>query len=218
MTTTKICSRCKQEKQISMFQKDKEKYLGVRCECKECASNSKKIYTEKVRQENKLQISKYQNNEKQCSMCKKVKTLDNFEKHIARHGGYTAFCKDCTRIKNKERYSKNKEKYKIMNKTYRQTEHGKVVRKLCEYKRKSKLNENKINPKEMLELLNSYDRCYWCHVSFSDKIIKTFDHYIPLYSGGENIISNIVIACSSCNSKKNFHSPEKFANELGRLL
>jgi hypothetical protein len=39
---TKICSKCKQEKTISKFDKDRHSSLGIRSDCKTCRSKTKK--------------------------------------------------------------------------------------------------------------------------------------------------------------------------------
>ena len=53
-------------------------------------------------------------------------------------------------------------------------------------------------------------RCDYCgHVL--DEKTATRDHAIPLSRGGSDDISNIVVACKSCNSKKHARTSEEFA-------
>lgn len=58
--------------------------------------------------------------------------------------------------------------------------------------------------------------CYYCQ-----KTVKWgkhhVDHVVPLSRGGSNDISNLVIACASCNLKKNNKLPHEWG-EGGRLL
>ena len=58
--------------------------------------------------------------------------------------------------------------------------------------------------------------CYWC----GSKCARKFhvDHYHPLSKGGAHEVSNLVIACPSCNLRKSAKDPIAFAHEIGRLL
>jgi 5-methylcytosine-specific restriction endonuclease McrA len=53
--------------------------------------------------------------------------------------------------------------------------------------------------------------CYWC----GKKCARAFtvDHYQPLAKGGKHEADNLVIACMSCNVKKNAKDPEQFRAE-----
>ncbi|KAA1013015.1 HNH endonuclease [Paraburkholderia panacisoli] len=58
--------------------------------------------------------------------------------------------------------------------------------------------------------------CYWCGVKCDDDY--HIDHYEPLSKGGEHRISNLVIACPTCNLRKNAKDPLEFAASVGRLF
>jgi 5-methylcytosine-specific restriction endonuclease McrA len=53
--------------------------------------------------------------------------------------------------------------------------------------------------------------CYWC----GGKCAKDYhiDHYYPLSKGGRHEVSNLVIACPTCNSRKSAKDPEQFRAE-----
>lgn len=59
-------------------------------------------------------------------------------------------------------------------------------------------------------------KCTYCCTSL--KSGYHVDHYIPLARGGTNWISNIRLACKTCNLKKSAKDPLKFAQENGLLL
>jgi 5-methylcytosine-specific restriction endonuclease McrA len=59
-------------------------------------------------------------------------------------------------------------------------------------------------------------RCAWCRQPCKGSY--HVDHLIALACGGSNAPSNIVIACPTCNLKKNKKDPLSFAQELGMLL
>jgi hypothetical protein len=59
------------------------------------------------------------------------------------------------------------------------------------------------------------NRCYYCRITMDVKY--TIEHVIPLSKGGSNDPSNIVLACYSCNIRKNNKFPHEWP-EGGRLL
>ncbi|MFN5156308.1 MAG: HNH endonuclease [Betaproteobacteria bacterium] len=60
------------------------------------------------------------------------------------------------------------------------------------------------------ELLIHRDRhlCGFCGVRFSARHL-TIDHIVPQSRGGRHVWTNIVAACSSCNTKKRDRTPEQ---------
>lgn len=58
--------------------------------------------------------------------------------------------------------------------------------------------------------------CYWCSKKCADEY--HIDHYHPLSKGGEHRVSNLVIACPTCNLRKNAKDPLEFAASVGRLF
>ena len=55
-------------------------------------------------------------------------------------------------------------------------------------------------------------RCQYCHRTQADlrhRECLTRDHLVPLSRGGNNDWTNVVTACSSCNTKKGNHLPEE---------
>ena len=55
-------------------------------------------------------------------------------------------------------------------------------------------------------------RCQYCHRNQLDlrhRECLTRDHLIPLSRGGDNEWTNVVTACSSCNTRKGNHLPEE---------
>ena len=58
-------------------------------------------------------------------------------------------------------------------------------------------------------------RCYFCHVrctqpGFHCDTMATLDHLTPKSKGGRRTRHNIVLACSSCNSKKRSVAVDEF--------
>jgi 5-methylcytosine-specific restriction endonuclease McrA len=58
--------------------------------------------------------------------------------------------------------------------------------------------------------------CYWCDKKCAKKY--HIDHYEPLAKGGRHQVGNLVIACPTCNLRKNAKDPLEFAASVGRLF
>lgn len=56
---TKVCSRCKEEKSISDFGKDRTRKGGIRCTCRACAREQTREYREKYREKVREYDRKY---------------------------------------------------------------------------------------------------------------------------------------------------------------
>lgn len=55
-------------------------------------------------------------------------------------------------------------------------------------------------------------RCQYCHriqPEFRHRECLTRDHLVPLSRGGTNLWTNVVTACSTCNTRKGNHLPEE---------
>src|SRR5512134_833420 len=55
-------------------------------------------------------------------------------------------------------------------------------------------------------------RCQYCHRTQADlrhRECLTRDHLVPMSRGGGNAWTNVVTACSSCNTRKGNHLPEE---------
>ena len=195
----KICTKCKIEKELSLFNNTKKTKDGLCCFCKSCISiyyvNYKEIKKEKrilSRDKNKEKIAK--------------KTREYYDNNI-----------DKIKEMSKKYYLKNKEKLKQQRKKRNQTEKGKAVIFNYTSKRRTIKKDGDVTTQEILKLKQNIKVCYWCNESLKNKKIH-IDHYIPLSKGGKHTISNLVISCEKCNLSKHNKDPFKFANEIGKLL
>ena len=53
-----------------------------------------------------------------CSTCKKEKPYSEFQKSSCKKDGYSIYCKECTHIRDKQKYIKHGEKHKQRSKLY----------------------------------------------------------------------------------------------------
>jgi hypothetical protein len=169
----KVCSRCKNEKELNMFYKRKTSIDGLRSECKECL----RIYCGKYKEgykENNLK-SVIVLSKKICSKCKIEKYSDEYHRKLNNKDGLSYNCKQCASLENKvykeknrevnnsnrkEYYQNNKEYFSKKSKEYYEFNKEKVIENNKEYYSNNKeyfsekAKEYKINNKEKLKEYN----------------------------------------------------------------
>jgi hypothetical protein len=70
-------------------------------------------------------------------------------------------------------------------------------------------NGKGVTKEDILFLLNKQQkRCFYCGIDINDNY--TVDHKTPLCRDGLNEVSNCVLACLSCNVKKNSRTAEEY--------
>ena len=85
--------------------------------------------------------------------------------------------------------------------TYMQTEKGKALSRRQHAQRKGAIlsTESPLTAADWLQILKAHKyRCYYC----KKKKKLTMDHVIPLSKSGQHTKTNVVPACSRCNSVK----------------
>ncbi len=85
---TKVCSKCKIEKSVAEFHKNKNRPSGVQSQCKPC-----RIEYERERTKNHTKVRPPKN--KQCTTCGEVKPIGEFYKHTRSRDGHTWRCGQC---------------------------------------------------------------------------------------------------------------------------
>lgn len=245
--TTKICTCCKTEKNLTEFTflKSRQKYLSS---CRKCENERKskhkldnlEYYQNKgkeYREKNKDKIAKdkkdYANKNKE-KLAKKNKEYHESNKERIREYKkeyqeinkqkikekkkiYYNENKDQVDRKNKNYYLNNKEKIAEYKRQYMAVVENKILAKNVRNKRRAKIKDGSVTPQEIRGLIKNVKSCYWCDKKI-DKNNYHLDHFMPLSKGGLHTISNLVIACPTCNLQKNAKDPYKFAQEKGRLL
>lgn len=177
---------------------------------------------------------------KRCYKCGKVKSIKEFSRAINFKDGRNTQCRQCckeyyrshkerTSELNRERYQRNKEalkkasklyywsnveKIKKYFKEYSKTPHWKVNAKSHSHNRRALLNSCEINDltsTQIRDLLRGARFCIFCNKPFDNGRRKTVEHDVPVCRGGNNTLSNVQIACKSCNSKKGRKTSSEFS-------
>lgn len=100
---TKVCSRCKEEKSISDFNKDRSRKDGIRGTCRACAKEKRRKYREENREKAREYQRKYQENnrEKVRERARKYRE-NNQEKIREKHRKYREENRDYVAAKQRE--------------------------------------------------------------------------------------------------------------------
>jgi len=136
----------------------------------------------------------------------KYKNLDknDLDKIKEKNKEYRKKNEDRERKRRKSYYKDNRKVILEKKRQYHKSAHGKLIRKLNDFKRDCKLRNSKfkLNKEEVKEIYERDKVCVYC--GSSEKL--TFDHIIPVNKDGKTIIGNIVVACQPCNSSKYNHN------------
>ena len=112
----KTCSKCKQSKQITEYNKDRTNSNGLHSCCKLCESVAKTHYRNNIRQMNANRIFT-ENDVRTFSTCKQQKLYTEFNKSIYQKSGLDSYCKNC--IANDPNTQFRQEFYKAISKTFK---------------------------------------------------------------------------------------------------
>jgi hypothetical protein len=97
-----ICKYCKKTffRSESDIKRGRTEYCSMEC-----------YQTHKLEKTKNRVEAILKNNKKQCQMCKKTLSLDNFFKSKQTKDGFGSYCKECKIINNRENWNKNKHKH-----------------------------------------------------------------------------------------------------------
>ena len=94
----RTCTKCKKNRDVKCFSKDRTKKSGYHTTCKVCEKENKIEYQKRKRMEF-IALK-----EKNCTICNTVKDISLFSKHLYNKDGYVNNCYECIRsITNKTR-------------------------------------------------------------------------------------------------------------------
>ncbi len=153
---------------------------------------------------------------KRCSKCRREfpATPEFFYRQKAKKDGLAYDCKQCHEKSSKSHFSpEGKKRRNAYSRAY-----GPIRRA-----RKKALQDIGAHTGQQIQeqLKRQRCRCYYCQAKFERRYIYHVDHTFPISraSGDDpiNDISYLVLACPTCNLKKNDKFPWEFP-EGGRLL
>lgn len=226
--TTKICTKCKTEKNIDCFGKKHDTKDSLAAICKNCANIKTAIWRKNNPQKTKLQVKEWYKNNKEKSNAyhakyrlthprkpntkwreenrvrinelRNLRHLENPEKRKMQNNAWYENNKELCKKKNAEWTKNNPEKIKIKNQ-----------------KRRTAKSTGSLTATHIKAMyISQKEKCPVCKKSIKDKY--HIDHVTPLAKGGSNDIENIQLLCPFCNLSKGAKDPIEFMQSRGFLL
>ncbi len=217
----KQCSKCQQILPATpeFFSRNRSKKDGFGTECKTCMreyhkqhyqahkeeiDKKREVYCETHKEQMSAYYKKYNGNRKE--------EMREYDKQY--HEGH----KEWHHKQHKQYYLSNREERIANQQQYAKTSQGRMVHKAHNHKRKAqkRASQGAYTAQQLQEQMHRQkSKCYYCKVKLSK--VWHADHVVPLSRGGSNDISNIVIACPTCNMRKHARLPHEWP-EGGRLL
>lgn len=201
--TTKVCSKCGEEKEDSEFYKDKSVKSGLKSSCKECDRKRAREMHAKNPSIVRSRALKWRNNniEKARENYRLYKE-NNKEKELERSRKYYIENSEKERERRKQYYWKNRELELNKNKEYRKSEQGKLSNTRRRHTRRTRLKKTPctLTLLQWEKILKSQgNKCAICGKRFCKSRPPTKDHIIPLSKGGGLTFENVQALCQSCN-------------------
>jgi len=116
----------------------------------------------------------------------------------------------------REYHQRNKHKRSAYRKKYKNTINGRIIIRLNNLKRKSKIkrvSDGSINHGAIMKkLVEQNMKCVYCPKNI--KINFHIDHKTPLIRGGKHTISNAQLLCPPCNLRKKHRTHREFLHIL----
>lgn len=200
MTDTTIppirpCTQCKREypRTAEFFVRDMRRKDGLAAHCKVCAHQYYVNHIDELRERGRVYGRQYR--------------VDHLEKR---------------RADNKEWAKNNPDKRRAIGRNYAKRHPEKFRINANNRAARKRQAEGKLTTAEIeAQAARQRNRCHYCNCIMTEIAglpnSQTIEHAIPITRGGRNSADNLVIACDTCNKRKNNRLPHEWP-EGGRLL
>ena len=197
--TIKVCRKCNAEKPASAFDVNVKVSSGYFSTCQEC----RRARANAWKAENKDRIRAYEEaNRDYLRELRKDWARRNPDRYQTIRKRHYEGHKEYYARKARAWYAANRDRSLARSHAYFRTESGKIRRRLAASKYRALRKEGDATLEEINALMQRQTKCAYCKKKFTGKMPATIDHVIPLSKGGLHTISNLVLACRSCNSRK----------------
>jgi len=223
----KVCTKCKIEKDLSEFKRDRFSKDGLNFQCKECKRDA--VRKRKAALVEKREANPITKTEKVCATCGIEKEVGRFYKSNRYADGFARQCIECRNLLRNS--PEAKEQSKKYNKKYNQDHADQIreknrkwrdnnpekVRAMVRKRRaiKERIKENYSSADEQFTRGLFGNKCFLC----GSADCLAIDHNLPLSKGHPLTRANAVLLCRVCNSSKSTKLPEEFyeADKLEEL-
>ncbi len=196
----RICNKCKKEKPLSEYYKDRSNASGREYMCKEC----KKEYSKTLPDDYRREYYK-KNKERLLEEGRewRERNPDYMKEWYRRNPDYVT-----------QRFRENKEELVAYNRKWYHDnlERARELVRNSSSRRRAREAKviNDLTMEEWIEVSNRFNnQCAYCE----NNTDITLDHVIPIFKGGGHTKSNVVPACKSCNSSKQARDVEEWYKE-----
>lgn len=229
---TKRCSRCKQEKPVTEFNKNRRMKGGLHHYCRECNRAYLREYKKKNAARNPDEIVVPP--EKRCPECGVTRPVSEWYRCRTRPDGLADYCKPCMRAyraengeklresvrrwakANPDRVRENHRRWQKAN-PEKASEYSRRWAKANPDKRRAKEHRRRARkananlyphtPEDLIVFTRDYlgldpEKCFYCFLEGRDSPAEHRDHVIPLAKGGSEAVWNKRFACAKCNLSK----------------
>lgn len=140
---------------------------------------------------------------KLCKKCNQHKPLGDFHKDKSKSDGYYSSCKLCNKQRRKINYHQNKEAniQAVRDWQLANPEKTAMYKKNNKYKRREVTDTSALRSADLLAWADKQLKiCSYCGIGCKNDY--QIDHIEPLSKGGAHELSNLTIACPTCNREK----------------
>lgn len=218
-------------KNKAYYEANKEKFARYAADNYAKNAQKRKDYSKAYRDANKEKVASYNNayrlqNKEQIKSQVASYRATRKEKISTYNIAYNAANRESKVAYNSSYHEKRKQDLNFVLKKrnysidYQKTPQGKSVKSASEGKRRAIKHASPINDiKEIKAWIKEWKSlqkvsCYWCKKEVNPSSAHG-DHVMPLSKGGAHCLSNLVIACTSCNLRKQAKHPDKWIKEIG---
>jgi 5-methylcytosine-specific restriction endonuclease McrA len=224
----KRCTKCGETKPIEMFSRNKHGKDGLQSRCKKCCSEYhagyRATHVESIRKQKRAweqanpdkvnaaqQAWRDANREKYGARLRAWREANPDRDRQLKRKWYDANT-DLAKARERIRYSKNIDEIREKSRAYQRA--NPEVSRAARQRHRARLKGNggSFTTAELSALRQAQaGRCAYCGQTHNPDEL-TIDHIIPVSQGGRNDITNICLACLSCNSSKSDRTPEEWVN------
>jgi 5-methylcytosine-specific restriction endonuclease McrA len=198
------CPRCEQKRPDFLFQLYKGHPNGWCQDCKRALQQADR----RAQGIPERRLSRIEDGRKLCMECGEMKVFSEFGKNKRGLGGLVAYCKPCQdrRFRKRDVWAARTRKSREKNRERHLAQHR---LRMFEYRTKKKVASDGTVTEAVLRDLYATCNCFYCG-HFTPEKERTIDHKIPLSRNGQHSVTNLVMACWTCNCSKRDLTDEEF--------